>query len=149
MAQELRYTQELQQELEQQQRLNIQQVMMMRLLEMPITQLEQNVQAELDENPALEVKDDMDNANDSGDGTRNEEPQANSDNEGESEEDDVRDELEEVLDRLDRDDRMETSNYERQNNNDPDALTLTRRKGYSAMRSLSMTGCTSRCMNTR
>ena len=46
MAQELRYTQEQQQKLtqEQQQRLNMQQVMMMRLLEMPITQLEQNVQ---------------------------------------------------------------------------------------------------------
>ena len=117
MAQELRYTQEQQQKLtqEQQQRLNMQQVMMMRLLEMPITQLEQNVQTELDENPALEVErvddDDVngnDNGNDNGDGNGNGD-------------DDARDELDEVLDSLDRDDRMETSNYERQNNTDPDA----------------------------
>ena len=119
MAQELTQTQEQQMVQEQQQRLNAQQVMVIRLLEMPIAQLEQNVQTEMDENPALEAKsDDMDNAivNDIVHDNDND-----SDSDSSEEQEERRDELDEVLDRMDRDDRMETANYDRNNNNDPDA----------------------------
>ena len=115
MAQELTHIQEQQMMQEQQQRLTAQQMMLIRLLEMPLTQLEQNVQTEMDENPALEAKsDDMDTANDIV-------SSEDSDEDTSEEQEERRDELDEVLDSLDRDDRMETSNYDRANNNDPDA----------------------------
>lgn len=53
MAQSLTQTQENKQILAQ--RLSQQQMLQVRLLEMPITELEDNVRAELDDNPALEV----------------------------------------------------------------------------------------------
>ncbi len=112
MAQELTQIQEQRLTQEQQQRLNAQQVMVMHLLQMPIAELEQNVQTEMDENPALEGDyenvNGNDNVNDNGNGN-------------DSEEDERRDELDEVLNRMDSDDRMETSDYERANNRDPDA----------------------------
>ena len=115
MAQELTHIQEQQLVQEQQQRLNAQQVMVIRLLEMPLAQLEQNVQTEMDENPALEAKsDDYDNGNDNGNVN-------DSDEDTSEEQDERRDELDEAFDRMDRDDRMETANYDRVNNNDPDA----------------------------
>ena len=115
MAQELTHIQEQQLVQEQQQRLNAQQVMVIRLLEMPLAQLEQNVQTEMDENPALEAKsDDYDNGNDNGNVN-------DSDEDTSEEQEERRDELDEALDRMDRDDRMETANYDRVNNNDPDA----------------------------
>ena len=52
MAQRLIQTQE--QKLQQVQRLSQQQMLMVRLLEMPITELEQAVMAEVYDNPALE-----------------------------------------------------------------------------------------------
>ena len=52
MAQRLIQTQE--QKLAQQQKLTQQQMLAVRLMEMPVTELEQNVAAELDDNPALE-----------------------------------------------------------------------------------------------
>ncbi len=55
MAQKLIQT-ETQQQL-QQQRLSQQQMLQVKLLEMPLAELEQNVNAELDDNPALEEKD--------------------------------------------------------------------------------------------
>lgn len=57
MAQKLIQTQE--QKLAQQMRLSQQQMLQVRLLEMPLTELEENINAELDDNPALE-KDDSD-----------------------------------------------------------------------------------------
>ena len=56
MAQKLVNTQVQEQQLAQvqQQRLNAQQVMYVRMLEMPLTQYEEYVQTEIDENPALE-----------------------------------------------------------------------------------------------
>ena len=56
MAQKLVNTQIQEQQLAQvqQQRLNAQQVMYVRMLEMPLTQYEEYVQTEIDENPALE-----------------------------------------------------------------------------------------------
>lgn len=113
MAQELKNTQIQAQQLaqEQQQRLNAQQVMTIRLLEMPIAQFEQNVQTEIDENPALTpsenvIGDDNENAS-----------------ENYEEKDERMDELDKVLDSLDRDDRMEdiNPNLNRNPNHDPDA----------------------------
>ena len=116
MAQELVQTQEQQLVQQQQQRLNAQQVMMVRMLEMPLPQLEQNIQTEMDENPALEGDSFNDNENENENGSENDGEGMEGD-----EETDRRDELDEVLNQMDRDDRMETSNYERQNNTDPDA----------------------------
>ena len=53
MAQKL--TQEQTQKQVQVQRLSQQQMLQIKLLEMPLTQLEQSVMAELDDNPALEA----------------------------------------------------------------------------------------------
>jgi RNA polymerase sigma-54 factor len=52
MAQKLIQTQTQQQI--QQQRLSQQQILQVKLLEMPLAELEQNIAAELDDNPALE-----------------------------------------------------------------------------------------------
>ncbi len=122
MAQELIQTQEQQQQLLQQQRLTAQQVMVVRMLEMPLAQLEQNVQTEMDENPALEGEtpdsDNIENAmgsddamDDNGDATFEEQEERK----------EREDELDTALDSIDKDDRLENSNYERANNNDPDA----------------------------
>ena len=53
MSQKLVQTQE--QKLAQQQRLTQQQVLQVKMLEMPLAEFEQNVQLELDDNPALET----------------------------------------------------------------------------------------------
>ena len=53
MSQKLVQTQE--QKLAQQQRLTQQQVLQVKMLEMPLAEFEQNVQMELDDNPALET----------------------------------------------------------------------------------------------
>ena len=58
MAQKLIQTQTQQQV--QQQRLSQQQMLQVKLLEMPLAELEQNISAELDDNPALEEKRDDD-----------------------------------------------------------------------------------------
>ena len=118
MAQGLTNIQEQQLTQQQQQRLTAQQVMVVRMLEMPLTQLEQNIQMEMDENPALE-----------GESPFGETEMAyGSDGDGqdvqqeESEEQQERqDELDNVLSSLDSDDRLPDSNYERANNHDPDA----------------------------
>ena len=63
MAQKLIQAQTQQQV--QQQRLSQQQLLQVRLLEMPLPELEENIQTELDENPALEEKrDDLDSHGD-------------------------------------------------------------------------------------
>ncbi len=116
-------TQEQQLVQQQQQRLTAQQVMVVRMLEMPLAQLEQNIQAEMDENPALDGNaQDTEMAgaasveqNDGGD-TGSEETF-----EAEEERREREDELDSVLDSLDKDDRIAGSNYERANNTDPDA----------------------------
>ena len=66
MAQKLIQTQTQQQV--QQQRLSQQQMLQVKLLEMPLAELEQNINAELDDNPALEEKrDDFDDINERND----------------------------------------------------------------------------------
>lgn len=138
MAQELVNIQQQEQHLAQQQRLTALQVMVVRMLEMPLPQLEQNVQTEMDENPALEGEQPFDAEFTSSDSlsasvadsqTDGMEAASDSMDDGnydmedrEQEREERADELEKVLDRLDYDDRMEQSDYERTNsNNDPDA----------------------------
>lgn len=119
MAQELTQIQEQQQVQQQQQRLNALKVMVVRMLEMPIAQFEQSVQTEMDENPALEGEN-YDNDNDTL-SYENEDDNDNEDFNNDSEAEERRDELDNALEQLDLDDRMVASNYERSNNNDPDA----------------------------
>ncbi len=122
MNQSLTQTQEQQLLQQQQQRLTAQQVMVVRMLEMPLPQLEQSIQAEMDENPALEGEpsdggDEMTVAADNGNGDSG----GDENFEAEEERKEREEELDSVLDSLDRDDRLESSNYERANNHDPDA----------------------------
>lgn len=112
------------------QRLTAQQVMVVRMLEMPLAQLEQNVQTEMDENPALEGEqngaDDLfDNSMDinaNNDDDNDDDGIDNIDNDEQiQEKEDREDELDKVLNNIDSDDRMESANYDRNANNDPDA----------------------------
>lgn len=126
MAQELVNIQQQEQQLTQQQRLKAQQVMVVRMLEMPLAQFEQNVQTELDENPAIEPDSDEEMMG-AGDEPFGGEEMAEDGLDGqnaeevEQEREDRADELDKVLNSLDSDDRLEQSNYERSNNSDPDA----------------------------
>lgn len=141
MAQELVNIQQQEQQLAQQQRLTASQVMAVRMLEMPLPQMEQNVQMEMDENPALEgeMPEEYgvdggfdggaepaglydDDAEASAGGDEDEElRQMSEKEERRMEEEERADELDMALDRLDDDDRMEQSDYERSNNRDADA----------------------------
>lgn len=145
MAQKLTNIQEQTQQLQQQlqQRLTAQQVMVVKMLEMPLAQFEQNIQTELDENPALDsetldpaesgdtndsegvVGDDDSEGNDSdiadGDDSFDDRDDYDESFNQREEQLERQDELDSVLDSLDRDDRMESSNYDRANNHDPDA----------------------------
>lgn len=119
MAQELSQIQEQQLVQEQQQRLTAQQVMVVRMLEMPLAQLEQNIQAEMDDNPALEAEQpsaevEMAEMEGSFDNEQDYDGEDNAEQER-------KDELDSVLESLDIDDRMPNSNYERANNHDTDA----------------------------
>ncbi|MBO7646235.1 MAG: RNA polymerase factor sigma-54 [Prevotella sp.] len=102
MAQRL--IQEQIQKQQQVQRLTAQQMLQKRLLEMPLTELEGKINAELDDNPALET---------GGDGTDNVNDNVN-DNVSDSGNDDVdvekRDELEAVLENMGSDDLMPDAN---------------------------------------
>lgn len=141
MAQELTNIQEQRQEQQQvqQQRMNAQQVLLIHLLEMPLAQIEQRVQAEMDENPALESERDddfaastdissreegsvLDGGAAAGDGaSAQDEPFSDDDSyEHQREEEEKRDELDSVLERLDSDDRMEGGTYEGSPNTDAD-----------------------------
>ena len=102
MAQRL--IQEQIQKQQQVQRLTAQQMLQVRLLEMPLTELEGKINAELDDNPALET---------GGDGTDNVNDNVN-DNVSDSGNDDVdverRDELEAALENMGSDDLMPDAN---------------------------------------
>ncbi len=112
MSQKLIQTQE--QKLQQVQRLTAQQLLQVKLLEMPINELEQNINAELDDNPALERSSDEDTD------TRNEDVETGEEDtsyEEESEREEREDELDNALENLGKDDEMpeyESSSY---NNN--------------------------------
>lgn len=100
MKQELVQTQEQKQQLVQ--RLSAQQMLNIRLLEMPLTELEESINAELDDNPALEVKSDADD-------TFQELSDSTDDNEDfdqRSEREEREDALDSALENLGRDDEM-------------------------------------------
>lgn len=103
MAQRL--IQEQTQKLTQQQRLTQQQMLFVRMVEMPINELEQNVQAELDDNPALEVaQHDPADGSQQDEGTTSDPSEAASDDSTEREE--RQDELDSALEELGGDDDM-------------------------------------------
>lgn len=107
MAQKLVQQQVLKQQ--QVQRLSAQHMLLVKLLEMPLTELEQNVNAELDDNPALEVDE---NLNDNLSDNDNLEYADNADAPSQ------KDELDAVLERMGSDDELPAyENIRRQQNN--------------------------------
>lgn len=103
MAQKLYQTQTQQQV--QQQRLSQQQMLQVKLLEMPLAELEQNISAELDDNPALEQRrdddDPIDEHNDADDADT-----LDSDDEAKSEREEREEALDNALESLGSDDDM-------------------------------------------
>lgn len=119
MAQEIIQTQ--QQKLQQLQRLSAQQLLQVKLLQMPLTELEDNINAELDDNPALESEnpDDMLQNDSQEDYSPVEDEQ---DEKGEedaydhqSEKEEREDALDKALENIGRDDQMPDYNAERSN----------------------------------
>ena len=107
MAQKLVQQQVLKQQ--QVQRLSAQHMLLVKLLEMPLTELEQNVNAELDDNPALEVDE---NLNDNLSDNDNLEYADNADTPSQ------KDELDAVLERMGSDDELPAYEHiRRQQNN--------------------------------
>lgn len=106
MAQKLIQTQIQKQE--QVQRLSQQQLLQVKLLEQPLNELEQSINAELDDNPALERK--QDEETDDGDNDTELAQEETFDEKNEREE--REDELNKALEDLERDDKMpDVSNY--------------------------------------
>ena len=99
MAQELILTQE--QRLAQQQRLSQQQLLVVRLTEMPLVELEQNIQAELNDNPALEFA-----PGDMTDGFSTDTSDSSNDTMDDFEREERQDQLDAALERLGGDDEL-------------------------------------------
>lgn len=122
MAQKLIQTQA--QKLLQLQRLSAQQMLQVKLLEMPLTELEDSINAELDDNPALESEnpDDMLNENVANDDSPADDEYGNSSDEdayeAESEKEERKDELDQALESIGKDDQMPDYNTDRYNNQD-------------------------------
>lgn len=120
MAQKLIQTQA--QKLQQLQRLSAQQMLQVKLLEMPLTELEDSINAELDDNPALESEnpDDMLNENVANDDSPADDEYGNSSDEdayeAESEKEERKDELDQALESIGKDDQMPDYNTDRYNN---------------------------------
>ena len=127
MTQKLIQTQE--QKLQQLQRLSAQQMLQVKLLEMPLNELEDNINAELDDNPALETE----NPDDALMGEGNEDRSAldDSDNsnddefgddayEAQSEKEERKDELDQALESIGKDDQMPDYNTDRYNTQNAD-----------------------------
>ena len=127
MTQKLIQTQE--QKLQQLQRLSAQQMLQVKMLEMPLNELEDNINAELDDNPALETE----NPDDALMGEGNEDRSAldDSDNsnddefgddayEAQSEKEERKDELDQALDSIGKDDQMPDYNTDRYNTQNAD-----------------------------
>lgn len=122
MAQKLIQTQA--QKLQQLQRLSAQQMLQVKLLEMPLTELEDSINAELDDNPALESEnpDDMLNEDVANDDLPADDEYDNSSDEdayeAESEKEERKDELDQALESIGKDDQMPDYNTDRYNNQD-------------------------------
>lgn len=127
MTQKLIQTQE--QKLQQLQRLSAQQMLQVKILEMPLNELEDNINAELDDNPALETE----NPDDALMGEGNEDRSAldDSDNsnddefgddayEAQSEKEERKDELDQALESIGKDDQMPDYNTDRYNTQNAD-----------------------------
>lgn len=127
MTQKLIQTQE--QKLQQLQRLSAQQMLQVKMLEMPLNELEDNINAELDDNPALETE----NPDDALMGEGNEDRSAldDSDNsnddefgddayEAQSEKEERKDELDQALESIGKDDQMPDYNIDRYNTQNAD-----------------------------
>lgn len=127
MTQKLIQTQE--QKLQQLQRLSAQQMLQVKMLEMPLNELEDNINAELDDNPALETE----NPDDALMGEGNEDRSAldDSDNsnddefgddayEAQSEKEEREDELDQALESIGKDDQMPDYNTDRYNTQNAD-----------------------------
>ena len=112
MAQQLIQEQTLKQQL--QQRLSAQQLQIVKLIEMPINELEQNIAAEIDDNPALETNDggsDYDGTNDYDDSNNGNDTDESFDMANEREE--RKDALDSALENIGRDDQMpEPTDYQ-------------------------------------
>lgn len=113
MAQKLIQSQEQKQQ--QVQRLTAQQMLQVRLLEMPLTELEESVRAELDENPALETHPADEEMGEALESDSNEEPE---DYETQSEREERRDALDSALEDIGRDDSMTGNAYDNYHNAD-------------------------------
>ncbi len=128
MAQRLIQTQA--QKLQQLQRLTAQQMLQVKLLEMPLTELEESVNAELDDNPALESENPDDMLNESYDGdtpmdndsaeNSNDGDDANDEDayEAQSEQEERKDELDQALESIGQDDQMPDYNTDSYSNQD-------------------------------
>lgn len=127
MTQKLIQTQE--QKLQQLQRLSAQQMLQVKMLEMPLNELEDNINVELDDNPALETE----NPDDALMGEGNEDRSAldDSDNsnddefgddayEAQSEKEERKDELDQALESIGKDDQMPDYNTDRYNTQNAD-----------------------------
>ncbi len=97
------------------QRLSQQQMLQVRLLEMPLTELEESVKAELDDNPALESSSSEDDISENSFENAEEEHEKVSEEE-QNEHDDRKEALENALENIGRDDQMPES-YSFTNNN--------------------------------
>lgn len=127
MTQKLIQTQE--QKLQQLQRLSAQQMLQVKMLEMPLNELEDNINAELDDNPALETEN-PDNAL-MGEGNEDRSALDDSDNsnddefgddayEAQSEKEERKDELDQALESIGKDDQMPDYNTDRYNTQNAD-----------------------------
>lgn len=106
------------------QRLSAQQMLVVKLLEMPINELEDSINTELDDNPALESADSEDALGDeyssSQDDTGALEDNEDSDYDDITEKEDREDALDSALERIGQDDEMPDLNRERMNNQNAD-----------------------------
>ena len=99
-------------------------MLQVKLLEMPLTELEDSINAELDDNPALESEnpDDMLNENVANDDSPADDEYDNSSDEdayeAESEKEERKDELDQALESIGKDDQMPDYNTDRYNNQD-------------------------------
>ena len=113
MAQKLILTQE--QKLAQMQRLSQQQMLQVHLLEMPLTELEESVNAELDDNPALEKGNEEEEIYDSAEGADSQ----NDDSEEEYEQEERQEALDSALETMGADDELPSpASYNNNNNAD-------------------------------
>ncbi len=126
MTQKLIQTQE--QKLQQLQKLSAQQMLQVKLLEMPLTELEDSINAELDDNPALESENPDDalinESNNEEDNLMLDDNSENSNDEdayeAQTEKEEREDALDSALENIGRDDQMPDYNTEQYNNQNAD-----------------------------